>query len=335
MAVYRRHLDAFALFAGSDFDIEAALSAAHSQLGELNLTRLSRFADLHPILAKKHYFTTGTLRWFTASLASPQGLIQSVERYAPAEGAAGQFLLAIPDDDVPPSKLAAHCREASAKAGPYPVALGIPPNAQHIRQAGSALLAVEGIRQGHAALEADAVARREIEARLAVAGTELEEALRQGFAQAVWYVRGAEHKVDNGQSLAQIASDLADKTFPEAPHIRSELVNRERPSSNSQGAVRALLHAMVNSPDRDDLGMEGFPAEMGLYRTVFKATGLHRKSNGAFGFHPPTTKNNANMQPMWKKAEELARQKDGTFPLSDLPWLSMSRGSSSLRSMTM
>jgi hypothetical protein len=53
------------------------------------LTRLSAFADLQPVLAKKHYFTTGTLRWFTTALASPQGLTKSVERYAPTDGAAG------------------------------------------------------------------------------------------------------------------------------------------------------------------------------------------------------------------------------------------------------
>lgn len=318
VAVYRSHLDAFALFAGSDFDIEAALSEAQSQLGELNLNRLSTFADLQPVLAKKHYFTTGTLRWFTAALASPEGLTKSVERYAPTDGAAGQFLLVIPDDDTPASKLTAQCREASRNADTYPVALGVPSNAQNIRQVGSALLALEAIRHGHTALEGDAVARRELEGRLAVVRAELEEALSQGFIHASWYVHGAAHKAGSSQAIAQIASTLADTTFPKTPHICSELVNREQPSSNSQGAVRALLHAMVNRPDQDDLGMEGFPAEMGLYRTVLKVNGLHRKSKGAFGFQPPTAKVGTSLSPMWKEAEQLALAKSGEFPLADI-----------------
>lgn len=318
VAVYRGHLDSFALFAGSDFEIDAALREAQSQIGELNLTRLSNFADLQPILAKKHYFTTGTLRWFTAALASQQELTQLIERYAPTDGAAGKFLMVIPDDYEPTTKLIARCLEASTKARDFPVALGVPTNPQQIRQTGSTMLALEAIRHGHTALEGDAVARRELEGRLAAARAELEEALRQGFINATWYVRGVAHEAGSSQAIAQIASTLADATFPDTPHICSELVNRERPSSNSQAAVRALLHAMVNSAELDDLGMEGFPAEMGLYRTVLKANGLHRKSKDAFGFQPPNTKAGTSLCPMWKRAEQLTFEKLGEFSLVDI-----------------
>ncbi|RYH07768.1 ATP-binding protein [Tropicimonas sp. IMCC6043] len=318
VAVFRGHLDAFALFAGSDFDIEDALSEAQTQMGELNLNRLSAFADLQPVLAKKHYFTTGTLRWFTTALASPQGLTKLVEAYRPSDGAAGQFLLVIPDEDVPSTQLAQRCREASSQAGAYPVALGVPPNAQQIREAGSSLLALESIRQGHTALEGDAVARREVEARLAVVSTELEDALRQGFVEATWYVRGAGHEAGSSQAIAQIASTLAETTFPKTPHIRSELVNREQPSSNSQAAVRALLHAMVNHTGENNLGIEGFPAEMGLYRTVLKASGLHRQYKGTFDFRAPTKTMGPSLIPMWEEAKNLAQSKDGEFPLLDL-----------------
>lgn len=311
-------MDAFALFAGSDFDIDVALGEAQAQLGELNLDRLSAFADLQPILAKKHYFTTGTLRWFTTALAPQQGLTNMVEAYQPTDGAAGKFLLVIPDDDVPSAQLAQNCVEASKQANAYPVALGIPPNAQQIRAAGSALLALEGIRQGHTALEGDAVARREVEARLAVVSAELEEALRQGFVQATWYVHGEGREAGSSQAIAQIASTLADATFPKTPHIRSELVNREQPSSNSQAAVRALLHAMVNHTDEHDLGMEGFPAEMGLYCTVLKANGLHRQYKGTFDFRGPTKTIGPSLIPMWEEAKAHAQSKDGEFPLLEL-----------------
>lgn len=315
VAVFRGHLSAFALFAGSDFDIEAALSEAQSQLGELNLNRLSAFADLQPVLAKKHYFTTGTLRWFTTALASPHGLDSLVERYRPTDGAAGQFLLVIPDNEVPAAQLTQRCCDASSRTGAYPMTLGVPPNAQQIRQAGSAMLALEAIRQGHTALEGDSVARREVEARLALVSAELEDALRQGFIQATWYVRGNGHEAGSGQAIAQIASTLAESTFPKTPHIRSELVNREHPSSNSQAAVRALLHAMVNHTNENDLGMEGFPAEMGLYRTVLKANGLHRKYNGTFDFRAPTKTTGPSLIPMWAAGTELAQNTDGEFPL--------------------
>lgn len=318
VTVFRGHLDAFALFAGSDFDIDVALGEAQAQSGDLNLDRLSAFADLQPILAKKHYFITGTLRWFTTALAPQQGLTNMVEAYQPTDGAAGKFLLVIPDEDVPSAQLAQNCGEASKQANAYPVALGVPHNAQQIRAAGSALLALEGIRQGHTALEGDAVARREVEARLAVVSAELEEALRQGFVQATWYVRGEGHEAGSSQAIAKIASTLADATFPKTPHIRSELVNREQPSSNSQAAVRALLHAMVNHADERDLGMEGFPAEMGLYCTVLKANGLHRQYKGTFDFRGPTKTIGPSLISMWEEAKAHAQSKDGEFPLLEL-----------------
>lgn len=318
VAVFRKHLGAFALFAGSDFDIEAALADAQSQLGELNLAQLSSFADLQPILAKKHYFTTGTLRWYTAALGSPYRLEEQVARYEPTEGAAGQFLLVVADNEESALTLPSQCQTASLKANDHPVALGVPPNVQQIRRAGTALLALEAIRHGHTALDGDAVARRELEARLAIVTAELEEALRYGFVQATWYIHGIAHEAGNSRVLAQIASQLADTTFPKTPHIRSELVNREQLSSNSQAAVRALLHAMVNNSDIDDLGMEGFPAEMGLYRTILKANGIHRRSKGTFGFRAPTTEHGISLRPMWEEAEKIARDKTGEFPLLDL-----------------
>lgn len=318
IAIFRSHLDAFALFAGSDFDFESALSQAQAQVGELNLDRLSALAELQPILAKRHYFSTGTLRWFTSALASPQGLAQRVERYLPADGAAGQFLLVIPEHEMQLKKLAKLCQDASRRAGLYPVALGVPPNAQHISKVGSALLAMESIRQGHPALEGDAVARREVEARLSVVTADLEDALQLGLVEATWYVRGSRYKASSNKAIGEIASTLAEGEFPLTPKIRSELVNRERPSSNSQGAVRALLHAMVNHPDEDNLGMEGFSAEKGLYCIVLKANGLHRNYRGIFDFRAPTKTTGLSLIPMWDAGKELALKSDGDFPLIDL-----------------
>src|SRR3546814_8099152 len=47
------------------------------------------------------------------------------------------------------------------------------------------------------------------------------------------------------EPLALIASALADVGFPEAPILKSELLQRAKPSSNSMAALRELCHAMV------------------------------------------------------------------------------------------
>ena len=84
-------LDAFALFAGSDFDIETALSEAQASSASSTWIACQPLLICSQYLAKKHYFTTGTLRWFTTALASPQALAKLVERYQPPMGLPASF----------------------------------------------------------------------------------------------------------------------------------------------------------------------------------------------------------------------------------------------------
>lgn len=64
--------------------------------------------------------------------------------------------------------------------------------------------------------------------------------------------------------------------------------------------------------------MEGFPAEMGLYHTVIRANGLHRKYNGTFDFRAPTKATGPSLIPMWEAAKEHAQNRNGEFPLLDV-----------------
>ena len=90
--------------------------------------------------------------------------------------------------------------------------------------------------------------------------------------------------------MSVFASNLAAETFPNALNIRTELVNREKPSGNAQAAIRKLLYAMVNHPDQKDLGIKGFPSELGVYRSTLEALGLHGNiKNDDYGFLRPSS----------------------------------------------
>ena len=85
-----------AIYAGSDFDIEAAVEAARAAATELNLQRLAALLDLQPLLAKQHYTRTGALRSFRSELVPVAGLRDRIRELTPRDGAAGAILLAIP-----------------------------------------------------------------------------------------------------------------------------------------------------------------------------------------------------------------------------------------------
>ena len=91
------------------------------------------------------------------------------------------------------------------------------------------------VRGSRPELDGDSVARREITARIAAVAADVEEELRAGFGDANWYVAGERVELRPGTSLSRIASDLASQRYRKAPWIHSELVNRQKPSSNTQG----------------------------------------------------------------------------------------------------
>ena len=320
VAVFRKHLNAWAIYAGSDFNIGDAVDEAMAELAGLDLGRLARLAELQPFLAKEHYHRTGTLRWFEAGLVALDDAKDTVQSFKPRDGSSGKFLLAIPGGEEARHKAREICRHASEFAGEYPVAIGMPRNAWLVRDLGTELIALEAVRANRPELEGDQVARREITARIASVSAQLEEALRAAFNEAIWYVRGEARDGRRARALATLVSKLADETFPDAPVIHSELVNRDRPSSNSQAAVRVLLHAMVNAPREDYLGIEGYPAERGLYSTVLEVAGLHGRVGGSLGFKAPNGRSPAGKSfvPMWRKAEEILVAADEPVSLASL-----------------
>src|SRR3546814_17221855 len=141
-----------------------------------------------------------------------------------------------------------------------------------LRSSAAELIAVERVYRDHPQLEGDRIARREIAARQSHCIDLLHRTLEASLEGTRWWLAPTPGKPMR-EPLALIASALADVGFPEAPILKSELHQRDKPSSNSMAALRELCHAMVMHSSEKDLGMTGFPAELGLYLTVLKPFG--------------------------------------------------------------
>ncbi len=317
VTVFRKHTGAWAVYAGSDFDIDEAIQSATAKAEGIDLRRIAALAGLQPVLAKRHYHQTGSLRWFHTDLVHLSEL--AAHSRSPGDDA-GQFLLAVPGNDEDRSRSLAACRTASKTlAERHLVAVGLPRNAFRIRDLGRELIGLEAVRVGRPELDGDSVARREIAARIASVSSDLEEELRAGFTGADWFVDGDKVSFTLGASLSKLASDLADGRYPSAPRIHSELVNRHRPSSNTQAGVRDLMHAMVSASGKPFLGIEGFPIHRGLYSTVLATAGLHRSTKGKVRFAPPSTSEvGRSFAPCWHAAEQILRNANSPVSLKEL-----------------
>lgn len=298
VALYKSYIGAWSVFEGSDFDIEAAIAQTLAASPGIDYGRLAQLMGLHPVVAKRHYHETGSMRWMELSLCGIEEAEKIAADFRPKKGEFGTFILALPSKGMT-LKAARTRAQACSKLRPWPVMVGIPTNQARIAELSAELVALEQVKNRHE-LSGDAVARREVYARLASTRAALEDQLQAAVSLAKWH-NGTDQAVEPGSKLSPVASQLADDLFSASLPVWSELVNRDSVSSNSVKARRDLLHAMIDAEGQEALGFEGFPAERGLYETLLRSTELHRQdSSGVWRFMPPGDGFASNIEPLWE-----------------------------------
>lgn len=303
VVIYKSYTGAWSVFEGSDFDIDAAISQALANSPGIDFERLFQLTGLHPVVAKRHYHKTGSMRWMELSLCSIDQAEKLAANYRPSKGEFGMFVLALPNRSMSLNDARNRAQQCS-RLHPWPIMVGIPTNHSRIAELSSELVALEQVKDRHE-LSGDAVARREVYARLAATRAELEDQLQAAVSLSTWH-NGSTQVIELGTKLSPVASELADALFSFCPPVWSELVNRDSLSSNSVKARRDLLHAMVNSEGREALGFEGFPAERGLYETLLKRTELHRQDEkGVWRCLEPDNGYAEGFSNLWKATRNL------------------------------
>jgi hypothetical protein len=338
IVLHKRHLGGWGLTDGSDFDVDGALTKMLALVGEPDVAQLAALIRMPPVLAKRHYCETGTLRWVQPLLTSTERLEGTVSSLSKLIGQAfGAFVVVLPSSSESVRQASNHVRKLEVYTNcSVPLVVGVPKNGEQIRELGRELVAYEAIRKVSPELGNDPVGRKELEARLTDVRIKLEEQLREAMTSLVWVDdethTGGLLPAKGAVAMPQLASALADKTFKRSPHIFSELVNRDEPSSNSAKARRELMHAMLNSTHKARLGFEGFPAEAGIYFSVLQVSGIHRQKEGAeasegdeaqWGFFEPKYNSQSaprakTFAPLWKAAEKLVLDTSDAVSVSAL-----------------
>ena len=313
--LYKKHIGAWSVFEGSDFDIDSALSQIRATMSGVDFSLLESLTNLYPVIAKRHYHETGTMRWMNMALCRLGDVQKIATKFTPKNGEFGLFLLALPGQ-MPNNKAALHkCLEFSSSE-PWPIVIGLPPNHARIEDLGAELLALQSVASRHE-LNGDPVARREVQARLSAVRSNLEEQLREAVAKAKWVA--GDQEIETGVGLSPIASNLADTVFHGAPDLWSELVNRDSPSSNSVKARRDLLYRMIDHEEEAHLGIDGYPADRGLYETLLSITELHRQDgSGIWRFSPPDELHATKFVKLWQATRSLFADANTRVSVADI-----------------
>lgn len=301
--VYRKHLESWAVFEGSDFDIDEEIKSEFNNISSLDFEMLSKAAGIRPVVAKKHYYQTGSLRWMDISLCSSEVFKGKLKNLPPiTSDKFGELFVIFPEKGMTNAQLKIEIKKSSNNI-PENIIPGVPIKTDKIIENGYELMALYRILESNHEIISDSVARREIYARITVLKNIIEELLREALRYSEWLVNGSWVSIDNYSS---IASTFADKIFYDAPCLKSELINRNSLSPNAVKARKDLLYKMLYAENQENLGLSGWPAERGLHETLLVIPKIHKSTNGEFGLTIPKLNDDvAVLTPLFKFTDKL------------------------------
>ena len=324
IVIYRRYNDAYALWEGSDIDIESRLREAAAQLDpNLRLpTALSTLVQPQPLIARRHLFVTGTLRYFTVRYTDLEGFDTDL---LPSDDTDGLVLYTLPASELEAERLAEKATEASVAAR-EDVLIAIPQSTGFLRDAVLELWCLGWVEENTPELAGDATARRELWARRTEAEREVSEQLTSLFSGNIaspqekigstpngkgdtggcsWYHNGQPTPIASRRGLNGYLSTICDSVYGETPILRNELINRRQISSQAAAARKRLIAGMLDFQQLEKLEIKGYPPEMSIYLSLLSDTGIHRCVSGVWGFHPPHTDDKNRFSPTWSEIEKF------------------------------
>ena len=319
LIIYRKHAKSFAIFAGSDFEIESEVESVLQEIKEIDFKRLQQLTNLQPILAKRHFHKTGALRWVDVNLVPVSNLKRYLAKDTISSETIGQFILAIPTQDETVAQTKKVVAQLS-KTLPKNIVIGLSERNRSIIEVAKELLALEHVLSNSPKLAGDDVARREVRARVSVAQNTLENELLKSFGNAAWYSYEKKGERLNIKGLNILASEIADTSFEKSPIIRSELLNRVKLSPNAAKARKNLLKLMIQNEGLPRLGIEGFPAEGAAFTNVLEKTNLYGAAKkGSYGFLVPKKIDPSKLHHLWDATTSyLQSNEERSVPVEEI-----------------
>ena len=315
IAIYRRYNKAYALWEGSDIDIEAKLREAERHLDTKNAlaTDLSRYLPTRPLVARRHLFETGTLRHFAVRYTDLENFDADMEK--PLDDADGLVLYVLPLNEHEVEQLI----EKAAKtdlANRQEILIAIPHSIGTLQDTVTQLTSLRWIAENTPELAGDPVARGELSTQQLQAEKEALNRLTTIFGKGskdtcTWYHEGEPVNIDSQRARNAYLSEICDAVYNETPIIRNELINRRKISGAVTTARKKLIQAILEKDDQEDLGITSYPPEMSIYRSLLWDTGIHRKIEGTWGFHPPKPDDKNRITHTWNAIETFLEKCEG------------------------
>lgn len=291
LITYRKQLDELRIWEGSDFNVQVAIGQYFEQERGSLVEILSRVRPLKPLVAQRHSYRTGTLRYFERRYADKTHDLSTLRVSKPDyDGLIVYWMEAQPLSETPPS--------TTEESKPLIVV-----NTAHLktlRDRAIEFAALEKIQATASELQTDGVARREVRQRLVQAENLMDETLTQALdpanSESFSWILGERKAIRDRAGLNAILSDVCDEVYCHSPILWNELINRRELTSQGAKARRELIEAMLKHEDQEKLGLKGYGPEVSMYYSVLAEPGIHRQDDGEWGFYPPIANRSAQLK---------------------------------------
>jgi hypothetical protein len=311
VVIYRRFNETYRIWEGSDVDVEERIAEGERKLRHaLDLAgSVQRYLPRRPLVARKHSFETGALRYYDVGYVDrPDDLQLAITSDSDADG---KVIVCLAESGSVAEEFRHKARDTSV---PKSVLFAIPQQIGELRAAVTELGALRWVWENTPELRDDRVARREVALRI----TEAEQILIRNLgglldprpepigSGCLWFHDGHPQKAATPRDISELLSEVCDKIYADSPRVRNELITRRSLSSAAAAARRNLIERMLLYPEEPLLGIEGYPPERSMYESVLAATGIHgQDESGKWGFSPPNKGRKHNLGPCWKALHDM------------------------------
>jgi hypothetical protein len=323
LVTHRKQLDELRLWEGSDIDVEAEIDALIEK-EQLPLAKLlAEVSPLKPLVAQRHSYRTGTLRYFERQYLDASHNLNSISSIDKDCGGLIGYWVGGGD----PSSIPTQTSDGK------PLILL---NASGLEVLKARTLEFSALKKLCTAAQIlkDGVARREVHYRLLQAEQLLDEAIAQSFSltegQHKCWIEGQAIAIAHVKEFHSKLSEVCDRVYYNGPILWNELINRRELTSQGAKARRELLEAMLAHPDQERLGLEGNGPEVSMYASLLGNTGIHRQEQGVWGFYPPSK---PGLQTVWEAiaqfcvdAKDQIQGIDRLYALLEAPPYGVKRG---------
>ena len=287
LIVFRRFRNAYRLWEGSDIDIGDRLSEAYQSL-PLQSASLSVARDLCPsvpVVARRHSFHTGMLRFFSIVPSSKDALQITSPIKSDYDGCVVQCLVGTDEEAKIVASVAKQLKDPS-------IIMIIGKESDELAESAKDVAALDWVKKTTPSLASDRVARQELSERRLEAEiafrSEWSHIFEPGQTTFKCYWSGKEYLGLTKRAFASLLSEACDATFPYSPVVKNELINRRTLSSAGAGARHNLMEAMISNPEIPGLGITGYPPERSIYESLLIQSGIHRETqNKKWSFGRP------------------------------------------------